>query len=182
MRTIESLSLTELREIVSQIRDALYKDEYDGSLDPNKHWFGDTFEDISRVIAAYGLVPDRKSDRDGRPVDGGRLAALDDHCMDGEGEDRQLLFCTPACRREYLSVEHPDDHQSYGLSLLAPREGETCRQCDKGLPGLPETRFKEGKCPTCGGEMETGDEFIGERICPACVDAQEHDFDAMPDC
>jgi len=180
-KQIKALTRQQLEEIVTQVVDALYLDVNDEVYDPDNHWDGDTIEKVSQAINDAGLRPDCRLGLDGRPVDGGRLAALEDDDMEGGGDDRELLFCTPACRRTYLQADHEGDHESYSAALIAPRAGETCCQCNKGLVGLAETRFKEGKCPTCGGPLLTTDaerRFNGVDICDAICEACVADQDA----
>lgn len=175
MKDVKSLSKHELETIVQGVVDALYLTQ-DG-YDPDKPWDQGTVECVAELIDQAELRPDVETDIDGRPMYSGMLAALDDDDMEGENGSRQHLFCCPAHRRAYLASPKLDDHESYSLMLLSPKNNERCRTCGTQLFGLPEKRFNAGQCPICGKEMTCGTEGIDERICDACVADQEHGFD-----
>jgi hypothetical protein len=176
MRDVRELSYEKLASIVEQVRDALYRDD-DGVLDPDKPWDGDTFEAVASPIIEAGLRPDlRLVDGRADDQDHGLLHGLDDDDMAGGGTGRQYVFCTPGCRNAYLQRDHPEDHQSYSVTMLAPKAGEQCRGCHLLVAGLPEARFKAGQCPSCGQPMELGDVFCSEAMCEACVEAAENAF------
>ena len=57
-REVSDLSRDELARVVERVRDALYRDEQDGTLDPDKPWDGDTIEVIAQVLIDVGLRPE----------------------------------------------------------------------------------------------------------------------------
>jgi hypothetical protein len=59
-RDVSQLSETELREIVEQIRSALWFDWAKEEFDPDKEWDWDTIEFIAGVLDDFGLQPERK--------------------------------------------------------------------------------------------------------------------------
>jgi hypothetical protein len=56
-REVSDLSREELVRVVERVRDALHRDEHDGTLDPDKQWDGDTIEAVARAVIDAGLRP-----------------------------------------------------------------------------------------------------------------------------
>ncbi len=56
-REVTDLSREELIRVVERVRDALYRDEHDGALDPDKNWDADTIEAVAQAMIDAGLRP-----------------------------------------------------------------------------------------------------------------------------
>jgi hypothetical protein len=56
-RQPSELSREDLVRVVERVRDALYRDKHDGTLDPDKTWDADTVEAVAQALVDAGLRP-----------------------------------------------------------------------------------------------------------------------------